>query len=68
MPEQINIPNDIYQKDVASIGVSCFLKLKISYFLLLWKYIQFNWNFKIFSYLINKKSPTTYPIKQHIFF
>lgn len=35
MPEQINIPNDIYQKDVASIGVSCFLKLKISYFLLL---------------------------------
>ena len=32
MPEQINIPNDIYQKDVASIGGSCFFKLKISYF------------------------------------
>ncbi len=28
MPEQINIPNDIYQKDVASIGGTCFFKIK----------------------------------------
>ena len=45
-----------------------FLNIKnFLFFKFLCKYIQFNWNFKIFSYLIDTQSSTTYPIKQRIF-